>query len=490
MLTVTVTDGAGNSGTNALTLIQDPIPLTLTIAPLSAIVHGTTYTLTGSTKALATVAISGSATTTAQATASGTFSFALPLTADTVHTFTVRATDGLGSVLTQNVVITEDSTAPTLTLDTSNVSTNTSNYIITGTSEAGATLSATVASGSGAFTGAITAQATASGTFSLSIPLYSGAGVAILVKASDSVGNTSTGAQIQITQDSLAPSIGIQSFSGVTASGVTTGFYSFTTNEPSTATFYVGTGSNVLATLVWSGATVGLNHSGSLVGVNPLTSYYTFVRATDGAGNTTDSPVTPVTFSGSSSTATGSTGGSTSNGGSFSSGTSGGSSSGGSSSSSGGGGGGNSGAPVATSASPLVLKTTTGSTASGTTTLTPTKPVTKTPVVTKKPTSSQKPTSSTTKPVVKSPTNTVSTPPKTPVETKSLGTAVDTLGFGYVIANPGLVPTSNVPENINYIYEPGVRYVSAANSVNIRTEPSASGKLVDVITRNSRVLLV
>jgi hypothetical protein len=32
--------------------------------------------------------------------------------------------------------------------------------------------------------------------------------------------------------------------------------------------------------------------------------------------------------------------------------------------------------------------------------------------------------------------------------------------------------------------------VSAANSVNIRTEPSASGKLVDVITRNSRVLLV
>ncbi len=196
--------------------------------------------------------------------------------------------------------------------------------------------------------------------------------------------------------------------------------------------------------------------------MNPLISYYTYVHAVDSLGNATDSAVTPVIFNGASSTATGSTGGS--GGGGF---TTSGGGTGGSSSSGGGGGSitvGNTGAPV--------IPSTPTSTATGTVKV----PVTSTGSTTSTG-DSQTPT--------KKPTTPVKTPAVQPI-----GVAVDTPGFGYVITNSAMTPTTTPSEEVNYTFEPGVRYISIANTINLRSSPNTAGYLVDVLGRNSRVLLV
>lgn len=58
----------------------------------------------------------------------------------------------------------------------------------------------------------------------------------------------------------------------------------------------MGTGSNVLATLLWSGSTNGMTHSGAIVGIQPNFTYSTFIKSVDVAGNVTTTPVRSVLF--------------------------------------------------------------------------------------------------------------------------------------------------------------------------------------------------
>lgn len=52
--------------------------------------------------------------------------------------------------------------------------------------------------------------------------------------------------------------------------------------------------------------------------------------------------------------------------------------------------------------------------------------------------------------------------------------------------NADLVPKKK-PE---FVYEPKVQYISAANSVKVRSTPTSNSELVDILVRNSRVMLV
>ncbi len=264
-LVLTATDVAGNIGTGSIALTQDAIPLTLSLSPLSAsVVNAPSLTFSGTTKANASLIVTGSASTTVTASSSGTFNITVPLIQDALNTFVVTASDLAGSTLSGSLSITEDSTAPALVVSSNSGATSLFIFTLTGSTQSGALVSAAL-SGTGAFTGAITSTAGSTGLFSLTVPLLANTGAVLTLTATDSAGNSSTGVIVNIIQDSLAPAIGTQSFSGVTNLGVTTGYYSFTTNEVTTSTFYVGTGSNVLTTLIWSGSTMGISHSGTIV---------------------------------------------------------------------------------------------------------------------------------------------------------------------------------------------------------------------------------
>ncbi len=410
-LVLTATDLAGNSGTGGVNITQDPVPLTLVLNPIGTVItNATTFTISGTSKANADIAITGSGSANTVASSTGTFSVTVNLVNDGLNTFLVTASDAAGAQLTDTFSVTQDSIAPVLGLANSTGATAQLSYVLNGTTESGATVHANVV-GTGAFTGTISSIGTASGTFSMTIPLLANTGGTFDIIAMDTAGNMSTGATLSVLQDNLAPAIGTQSFSGSTTGGVSIGYYQFTTNEVTDSTFYVGTGSNVLTSLIWTGATNGLNHSGTIVGIQAGVSYYTFVRAIDALGNTTDSAVAPVLFA-----AAGTTGGSM---GGSTGGSSGGSSGGSTGGSTGGSSGGYgpliisypSGGNVTSSTSTGTTVTTqSGATQTGTTTGVK-KPVTTvkkpgtiikkpTTIVTKPTTPTKKPTS-VTKPTVK-----------------------------------------------------------------------------------------
>lgn len=110
------------------------------------------------------------------------------------------------------------------------------------------------------------------------------------VTATDAVGNVGTGTWT-IVQDALGPVI-----SGLTVSPTVVGpnmiaAYSFNTNENSTGVLSIGTGANVLATLVATGTTFGTTHASLVSGLLANTDYYYVATATDSVGNTTNSTV-------------------------------------------------------------------------------------------------------------------------------------------------------------------------------------------------------
>ena len=82
------------------------------------------------------------------------------------------------------------------------------------------------------------------------------------------------------------------------------------------------------------------------------------------------------------------------------------------------------------------------------------------------------------------------TPPMTPVNT---GVVVQGPGFEYAIIDKNFTPSSSGSlenEKPNYQFEPLVRYISVSNSVKVRSTPDNYSFLIDILPRNSRVMLV
>ena len=283
-LVATATDLAGNSGSASVQITHDSVPVFLTLSVPDQTIHAATFTFTGNTKSGATVTItslSGSSTFVA----TGDFTGTVNLVPDTANLVTVTAQDATLATASGSFTITEDSTAPVLAfVSPSGTTTALSNAVLDGTTDPLAQISV---NNSGAV---ILGTASASGTFSITVPLNLNTLNTLDVTATDLVGNVGTGTWT-IIQDSSAPIISNLIVSPTVVGPSMIANYSFNTNENSTGTISIGTGANVLATLVTTGITFGTSHNSLVSGLLANTDYYYVVTATDTVGNSVNSTV-------------------------------------------------------------------------------------------------------------------------------------------------------------------------------------------------------
>lgn len=291
VLTVTATDAAQNIGSGSVSATEDSIMNVMTISPYLNVTNASTLTLTGTTKVGANVTIVGSGVNLSVNSTGGTWSFDVPLAPNALNTLTLTSTDLASHTATGTISITQDSVAPIVNVSTSNAPTSSSFVTLTGTTESGSQISvnggAAVANG----------VADSSGSFSIPVNLNLNTTNVLTLAVTDLAGNVGTGS-FTILQDAVSPAITNYAFTGTVSSGTVNAIYSFDTSEVSNATFYVGTGASVLTSIVWTGSTSGTTHSGAITVLQPDVTYFSFVRATDGVGNFTDTAVTSFFFTG------------------------------------------------------------------------------------------------------------------------------------------------------------------------------------------------
>ncbi|WP_149111519.1 Ig-like domain-containing protein [Limnoglobus roseus] len=229
LVTATLSPSAESSPTDVPTIIEDSTaPVTPTVSnptvPLS--VNAAMFPIAGTAEAGSLVKVyrdvnnngvidAGDAVVGTQVAATGSYSIAVPLTADTANDFLVTATDAAGneSVVADVPTITEDSTAPigpTVSDPTVPLSVNAATFPIAGTAEAGSLVKVYrdvnnngVIDAGDAVVGT---QVAATGSYSIAVPLTADAANDFLVTATDAAGNESVVADVPtITEDSTAP---------------------------------------------------------------------------------------------------------------------------------------------------------------------------------------------------------------------------------------------------------------------------------------------
>lgn len=215
----------------------------------------------------------------------GAFTGTVNLIPDSANIVLVTAEDATLSTATGTFTITEDSTAPIIAFTTpSGTTTALANITLQGTTESWASISM---NNSGVIT---FGTATLTGAFSIDVPLNSNVLNIVDVTATDSVGNIGTGSWV-VVQDSLGPVVSNFAVSPSIVGPQMIAVYVFTTNENATGTLSVGTGANVLATLVATGTTSGTTHNSLVPGLLANTDYYYVLTTTDSAGNITTSSI-------------------------------------------------------------------------------------------------------------------------------------------------------------------------------------------------------
>ncbi|KAB8044655.1 Ig-like domain-containing protein, partial [Janthinobacterium aquaticum] len=317
-LSVKAVDAAGNSSVASASLsitIDTTAPAAPSAPVLTAasdngssntdgITNVTTPTVTGTAEAGSTVTLYDTDGTTVLGTTTatgGVWSITSSALADGAHSLSVKAVDASGnrSAASPSLTITIVSAAPAapgapvLALASDSGSSNTDGVTnvttptVTGTAEAGSTVTlydtnGTTVLGTAVATGgvwSITSSALASGTHSLS------------VKAVDAAGNSSVAsAALSINIDSAAPAapsapvLALASDSGVSntdgVTNVTTPTVTGTAEAGSTVTLYDTNGTTVLGTAVATGGTWSITSSALASGTHSLS-----VKAVDAAGN-------------------------------------------------------------------------------------------------------------------------------------------------------------------------------------------------------------
>lgn len=198
-LVFTATDAAGNVGTGTVTIIQDSLMPSLTIATQSGSVNTPTITITGSTDPNITAELldaTGSVIATGVSDGSGSFSLTGTLMLDQSNTLTVRVTDAGTNTNSGTVTIIQDSISPNIILDPLPAATAASSVQISGTTEANASL--VLING----TGTLNTVATSTGYFTATVMLSINATNTINLTATDAAGNSGTGST-NIIQDSV-----------------------------------------------------------------------------------------------------------------------------------------------------------------------------------------------------------------------------------------------------------------------------------------------
>lgn len=289
-LTVSATDLAGNIGTWTISIFQDPIINFVTL-PISGVNYANTdtFAITWNTKSFANVTVTwASGTLNLVADSNWVFSGTIVLNQNTQNDILVSSTDATLTTSTWGFTIIHDNITPTISNLVYPNATNGANAIITWNADTGSILTAT----SG--TASVNASS-ASGTFTINFPLVNNSTNNIVLTATDAAGNTSSGTTISILHDSIAP---VVANIAVTQSLVWTNMllnYSFDTDKITDSTIYIGTWTNVLATLVASDATLASqSHSGTISWFDSTKNYYYFITSTDVVWNTTTTTITTI----------------------------------------------------------------------------------------------------------------------------------------------------------------------------------------------------
>ena len=318
------TDTAGNENTSAeLEVVVDTTDPGVSAPDLAAgsdsgssstdnITNQTTVDFTGTAEAGSTVELWLAGTTptmldSTTATAGGTYSFDdVVLAAGTNQVFTI-ARDAAGNEATStNLNVTVDTTAPTVSTPdlaagsdtgTSNSDnlTNAPSPVFTGTAEAGATVQLLV---DGTPTGS-SATADASGNWSITLSGLANGTRQIAARATDAAGNQTTSAALSVTIDTAAPTVSPPDLAAGSDSGTSNtdnitnaNSLVFTGTATAGATVQLLVGGTATGTAVTADASG--NWTVTLVNVTEGVREIK-ARATDAAGNATDSTALNVT---------------------------------------------------------------------------------------------------------------------------------------------------------------------------------------------------
>lgn len=204
-VSVTATDAAGNVTTAIRTVIYDTTGPSLAVDALPSNTGTANLTLSGTVAAPAgvnvTVTVTNPATNASEAAtvSEGSWSHAITLVPGP-NTITVQAQDAAGNIATQTVTITYLLPAPNLTIYPIAPLSNVPNQVISGTVDAGATVSVTVNSAPAV------AAAVTGGTWNIHLSGLVQGGNTITVTAANQFTFTAS-ASASITLDSIPPAI-------------------------------------------------------------------------------------------------------------------------------------------------------------------------------------------------------------------------------------------------------------------------------------------
>ena len=273
-ITVTATDAAGNTATVSGSITLDTTAPSVTLNTVTSPTKVTSQTITGTVDAGATVSVvTNTAASDGSATVSGTsWSYTITGLVEGANGITVTATDTAGNTATATGSITLDTTVPAVTLNAVISPTHVTSQTITGTVEAGATVS--VATNTAASDGAATVSG-ASWSYTIT-GLIEGAN-GITVTATDTAGNTAI-ATGSITLDTAAPTVSLNSVTSPTK--LTSQTISGTVEAGTTVSVATNTAASDSSATV-SGTSWSYTITGLVEGANGIT-----VTATDTAGNT------------------------------------------------------------------------------------------------------------------------------------------------------------------------------------------------------------
>lgn len=289
-LVIIATDQAGNMGSTTFAITHVPVVNFMTIGTNALnYTNSNIFSFTGQTKPNLAVLVTGwSGNLNLVADNSGDFSWTITLIPNSQNNIVVSSTDNTLTTATWWFIVNQDNVAPTLTFSPYSGLVNTANITFTGTTEALATVTLNN------WTSNITSQASSTWSFNITFPLIPNIVNNIVATSIDLAMNSSTWVNLTVTHDNTAPVASWLLVTQTPNGPVMNANYSFITNENSTSVFYLGTNSNVLANLVYSGTTNGLNHAGLITGLTPNTTYYYFITNTDLVWNTFQTTVASI----------------------------------------------------------------------------------------------------------------------------------------------------------------------------------------------------
>ncbi|MGP8110289.1 MAG: Ig-like domain-containing protein [Thermoplasmata archaeon] len=197
-ITAIATDAAGNTATTSVLVTLDTIPPTLTLtSPTAGLTNHTAVVVSGSTDPGVTLTVDGTPVTVG---ISGAFTTTLTLS-NGPHTVVVNATDAAGNQASDSVVVTVDTTPPSLAITTPTTGSLTRDPFaqVNGTTDPGATVAVN----------GVQAVVSASGDFSVALPLEEGLNTVTAI-ATNAAGNTAT-TSVTVTLDTVPPALALTS---------------------------------------------------------------------------------------------------------------------------------------------------------------------------------------------------------------------------------------------------------------------------------------